>query len=274
LRAGASAAACLPHSRLVVTWHNAGLLHGARGLAQAGLARYVARAADLTLAASEDLAGDARRAGAIAVQSTFVAAPALPAPSRSRADVRAELGAASRPLVLAVGRLQAQKRLDVLIDAAAGWPDAPDRPQVAIAGSGPDRQALQARIDARRAPVRLLGARDDLADLLAAADVVALPSEWEARALVAQEALRAGVPLVTTSVGGLPGLVGRAAILIPVGDPSALRMAIEEVLSDPQQRDRMVALGRERASTWPDEAAMLAQLRDTYLDLNARSSLD
>jgi glycosyltransferase involved in cell wall biosynthesis len=186
--------------------------------------------------------------------------------------VRAELGAAGGPLVLAVGRLQAQKRLDVLIDAAAGWPDTPDRPLVVIAGSGPDRQALQARIDQRAAPVRLLGARTDLADLLQAADVVALPSAWEARALVAQEALRTGVPLVTTAVGGLPSLVGRAAILVPVGDPVALRAAIDQVLANPRQRDRMIALGRERASTWPDEAAMLAQLRDTYLDLNSRSS--
>ena len=86
-----------------------------------------------------------------------------------------------------------------------------------IAGDGPERAALAAQISRTNAPVVLLGARDDIADLLAAADVVALPSEWEARALVAQEALRAGVPLVTTAVGGLPSLVGDAAMFVPGG---------------------------------------------------------
>lgn len=273
LRAGAAVAAAAPTAPLVVTWHNAPLLRGPGRLLQNALGRYVARGADLTLAASDDLADLARRFGAIAVRSTFVAAPALEPPRRGRDAVRAELGAGERPIVLAIGRLHPQKRLDVLVEAAAGW-SIGDRPVVVIAGAGPARGALQRRIDATNAPVRLLGARADVADLLAAADVVALPSAWEARALVAQEALRAGVPLVTTPVGGLPELVGRAAVFVPVGDAAALRTAIERVLGDADLRERMAGLGRSLASTWPDDDAVSAQTCTDYLDLIDRLRLE
>ncbi|HVT66372.1 MAG TPA: glycosyltransferase family 4 protein, partial [Trebonia sp.] len=121
LRAGATVAAAAPSAPLVVTWHNAPLLRGPARLGQNALARYVARSADLTLAASDDLADWARRCGGIAVHSTFVAAPALDPPHRTRTAVRADLGVGQRPLVLAVARLHPQKRLDVLIDAAATW---------------------------------------------------------------------------------------------------------------------------------------------------------
>lgn len=267
LRAGAAAAAAGAHP-LVVTWHNARLVGGGRRLLHAELARYVARNSDLTLGASEDLVADARRAGAVDARSTFVVAPGLPPATRERAAVRAELGNDDRPLVIAVGRLQAQKRLDVLVDAAAGWAGSPAAPMVAIAGDGPDRAGLAARIAATGAPVTLLGPREDVADLLAAADIVALPSSWEARALVAQEALRTGVPLVTTEVGGLPQLVGPAAVMVPVGDAAALRQAIEELMADPDRRARLVELGRARAASWPDPGAVLDELVMIYLDLN------
>jgi glycosyltransferase involved in cell wall biosynthesis len=270
LRAGADCAAFVPDVPLVVTWHNAPLGGPVWQRAHAALAHYVARSADLTLAASEDLAEDARAAGAERVITVFVAAPPLRPASRSAAAVRADLDVGGRPLVLALGRLHHQKRFDVLIDAAAHWADDNDLPIVVIAGDGPERAALAAQISRTNAPVVLLGARDDIADLLTAADVVALPSEWEARALVAQEALRAGVPLVTTPVGGLPSLVGDAAMIVPVGDAGALRTAIERVLTDPHERRRMVAAGFAQASSWPDEGASLDQLVEWYAALSPR----
>ena len=91
-----------------------------------------------------------------------------------------------------------------------------------VAGDGPLEAELTRRIDTERLPVRLLGRRTDVADLLAAADVAVLPSVWEARSLTAQEALRSGTPLVATRVGGVPELVGEAAELVPPGDPVAL----------------------------------------------------
>jgi glycosyltransferase involved in cell wall biosynthesis len=273
LRAGADCVAFVPDKPLAVTWHNAALGGRAWRLTHRVLARYVARSTDLTLAASEDLGDDARSSGARLVRSTFVAAPTLLRANRSTEQVRAELGVGSRPIVLALGRLQHQKRLDVLVAAAAAWREDSGGPVVLVAGEGPGRSELEAQIAATGAPVMLLGARDDVADLLEAADVVALPSEWEARALVAQEALRAGVPLVSTGVGGLSSLVGDAAIVVPVGDVGALRYAIETVLSDPQRSARMVELGLARARTWPDEARSIDELAGSYLDLMHRMRL-
>lgn len=273
LRAGADCAAFLQDRPLVVTLHNAPLKGRAWKLTHGALSRYVARSTDLTLAASDDLAAAARRAGAQLVRSTFVAAPPLPEPTRTAAETREDLAVGERPIVLAVGRLQRQKRLDVLIDAAAGWPNDASGPIVLIAGDGPERDALDARITATNAPVRLLGDRRDVADLLAAATVFVISSEWEARALVAQEAMRAGVPLVTTAVGGLPSLVGDAALTVPVDDPAALRRALDAVIADPARRQRMTALGLARARSWPDETASLDDLVASYLDLIQRVRL-
>jgi glycosyltransferase involved in cell wall biosynthesis len=267
LRAAAAAIAFLPRTPLVVTWHNAPLGGRLWRLTHGALTRYVARSTDLTLAASDDLAAAARAAGAQRVRSTFVAAPEEAASGRSAAEIRQELGVGDRPLVLAVGRLQHQKRFDVLVEAAAGWGAAAGSPYVVIAGEGPARAELAGQIAATGAGVRLLGVRDDIADLLVAADVVALPSEWEARALVAQEALRAGVPLVTTGVGGLRALVGEAAVIVPVGDAAALRAAIEAIVTDDDHRSRLIAAGLAQASGWPDGRTGIEELAESYLDL-------
>ena len=275
LRAGAACVAFTRNTPLVVTWHNAPLGGRPWRAAHSGLARYVAGATDLTLAASDDLADAARAAGALQVRSAFVAAPPLPSPVRGRVELRAELGLADRPIVLGIGRLHRQKRWDVLVEAAAGWSGGgwagPGKaPYVVIAGEGPERADLSAQIAARQAPVRLLGFRSDVAELLAAADVVALPSEWEARALVAQEALRAGVPLVTTRTGGLDSLVTGAAVIVPVGDAGALRDAIASVLTDARRRNALIAAGLARAKGWPDETAALDELVANYREVLRR----
>jgi glycosyltransferase involved in cell wall biosynthesis len=267
LRAGAVAAARPRGLPLVVTWHNAPLMTGPLRAVHAALSRYVARSADLTLGASPDLTEAARRAGARDARTTFVVAPPLAPARRTRDEVRAELDAGSRPIVLAVGRLQVQKRFDVLVAAAASWAGRGDAPLVVIAGGGPDEAQLSAQVAATGAQVRLLGARTDIAALLAAADVVALPSTWEARALVAQEALKAGVPLVTTPVGGLPDLLGDAAVFVPVGDAQALAAALERVLADPAVRRDLVTKGERRAASWPDAETSVADLVASYAAL-------
>ncbi|TWH72647.1 glycosyl transferase family 1 [Modestobacter roseus] len=178
----------------------------------------------------------------------------------------------SRPLVVAIGRLHPQKGYDVLLDAVARWvadPRLQPAPLVAIAGDGPLHEELAARIRAEQLPVTLLGRRTDVADLLGAADVCVLPSVWEARSLTAQEALRAGTPLVASRVGGIPELVGDAAELVPVGDAEALAEAVTRVLTEPARTARLGADGPRQAATWPDEAATAAQLVTLYRELLA-----
>jgi glycosyltransferase involved in cell wall biosynthesis len=270
LRAAGQCAAFVPGTPIIVTWHNAAQGGRLSRLGHRALRRYVARSTDLSLAASEDLATTARKAGARRVLETFIVAPPLPAAVRDRETMRGELGCGGRPLVLAVGRLQHQKRFDVLIDAAAGWARSRSAPRVVIAGEGPARSELARQVSRTSAPVALLGARDDVADLLEAADVVALPSEWEAKALVAQEALRSGVPLVATAVGGLPSLVGDAAVLVAPGDAKALRIALEAVLGHEERRVQMVTTGLARAAGWPDQQAALDLLVGQYHEIARR----
>ncbi|MDP9396228.1 MAG: glycosyltransferase family 4 protein, partial [Actinomycetota bacterium] len=221
LKAAAVAGAVRGRRPLVVTWHNAVLGSGLRRTGTGALERWVARRATVTLGASSDLVERARSLGARDARLGPVAAPRLPAPARSREQVRAALEAGERPVVLAAARLAPQKRHDVLLEASRAWMRRDPAPLVVVAGDGPLRASLERRIHVEGLPVRLLGHREDVADLLAAADVVVLTSDWEARALVAQEALRAGVPLVATAVGGVPELVGDAAELVRPGRPAA-----------------------------------------------------
>ncbi len=269
LRAGVVAA--LGRRRpLVVTWHNLLTGSGPRHQVLAGLERMAARAADVTLAASEDLATRASALGARDVRFAPVSAPPLPGAARSPAEVRAELGVDSRPLLLSVGRLHPQKRYDVLVDAAARWTAEQSPPLVVVAGSGPDEGRLRARAEAAGAPVRFLGRRDDVADLLGACDLAVVTSEWEARQLFAQEALRAGKPLVATAVGGLPGMLADGAVLVPAGDVDAFDREVRALLADPAKATGLACRGREVAAAWPDEADTVAQVVALYAELTGR----
>ncbi|MFI7650831.1 glycosyltransferase family 4 protein [Micromonospora sp. NPDC049460] len=268
LRAGLVAVLARPAVPLVVTWHNAVLAGGLRGGVSRLVERVVARGARVALGASADLVGRAAALGATDARLAPVAAPALPAPRRRRAAVRAEFGVGpGQQLILSVGRLHPQKRYDVLVDAAARWRTRTPAPVVVIAGSGPAYLPLAARISAARAPVTLLGHRTDVADLLAGADLALVTSDWEARQLFAQEAMRAGVPLVATAVGGLPELVGDAAALVPPGDVDAVDAAVRALLDDEAGRAELGRRGAARAATWPTEADTLAQLAALYAEL-------
>lgn len=268
LRAGLVAVLARPAAPVVVTWHNAVLARGVRGQLSRLVERIVARNVRTALGASADLVERAAALGAADARLAPVAAPALPAPRRRRAAVRAEFGLASdRPLILSVGRLHPQKRYDILVDAAARWRTRDPAPAVVIAGSGPAYLQLAARISAARAPVTLLGHRTDVADLLAGADLAVVTSDWEARQLFAQEALRAGVPLVATAVGGLPELVGDDALLIPAGDVDAVDAAVRDLLDDDARRADLARRGAARAATWPTEADTVAALADLYAEL-------
>jgi glycosyltransferase involved in cell wall biosynthesis len=133
-----------------------------------------------------------------------------------------------------------------------------------VAGDGPLREELDRRIAESGAPVRLLGARDDIADLLAAADLAVLPSRWEGSPLFAQEVMRAGRPLIATNAGGTPALAGDAAVLVPPDDAPALADAIEALLNAPSRAAEMARRGMERAADWPDEEDVVIDVLRAY----------
>jgi glycosyltransferase involved in cell wall biosynthesis len=259
---------------LLVTVHNAAPSGALPAAVYATLERLTARRADAVLAVSPDLEGRMRRAGARDVRPAVIAAPAAPAPSAAEvARARADIGAAGHPVLLAVGRLAAQKGLDVLIDAVSRLPDQEPGPLLALAGDGPLAGSLAAAARARGVAVRFLGARPDVPALLAAADVVVLPSRWEGQPLVLQEALRAGRPVVASRVGGIPGLTGEeAALLVPPADPVALGTAIAAVLGDPGLARRLELAAAARAAVLPSADDAVAAAAAVYASLAAAGS--
>ncbi|MQA94083.1 MAG: glycosyltransferase [Streptosporangiales bacterium] len=264
LRAGALAG--LAGARpLVVTLHNAPPAGGALATVYRMLERIVARRADLVLGVSPDLLGRMRARGARQVERALVPAPPGPSARRSPEGVRAELGIGrDRVLLLTVARLAPQKGLSTLLDAAARWSGGDAVPLAVVAGEGPLEAELGERVAAERLPVRFIGRSDDVSGLIAAADLFVLPSLWEGQPLVLQEALRAGLPIVATDVGGVRDVVGDAAVLVPPGDPPALAEAVTELLTDPERPGELAAAARRRAVTLPSDADAVEQVLGHY----------
>ncbi|MEU0039568.1 MULTISPECIES: glycosyltransferase family 4 protein [unclassified Streptomyces] len=258
---------------LVVTWHTRSHAEGARAHLLRLLERRVARAASVVLATSSDLVDRARRRGARDARLSAVAIPAprkaveYGDPDRLRHKARAELGATGRPLLMAVGSLDRHRGYGTLLDAARVWRDLDPVPLLVIAGEGPLRTVLQGRVEDEELPVRLLGRREDVSELLPAADLALLPSGWESRSVLAQEALHAGVPLVATAVGGIPELVGDAAELVPYADARALAAAVVRLLGDPARREQLRERGVRQAAGWPTEDETVAQVLSVYDEL-------
>jgi glycosyltransferase involved in cell wall biosynthesis len=149
-----------------------------------------------------------------------------------------------RPLILSVGRLSPEKRVDVLLDAAARLTgDA----QVAIAGTGPDEGALRARADqlGLSGRVRFLGfvPGQDLPGLYRLADIFAIPSEAELQSLTTMEAMATGLPVVAADAYALAELVchGRNGFLASPGRAGEMAAYLDILVSDPARRAGMGA---------------------------------
>lgn len=258
---------------LVVTWHDRAQAEGARAHLVRLLERRVVKAASVVLGTTSALVDRARLTGArdarLAAVALLVARRAAERddPDGLRPKIRAELGALGRPLLIAVGSLERHRGYETLLDASRAWRGLDPVPLVVIAGEGPLRAVLQSRIENEELPVRLIGRRDDVSELLAAADLAVLPSSCESRSVLAQEALHARVPLVATDVGGIPELVGDAAELVPYGDAEALGDAVVRLLDDPGRRELLAERGVRQAATWPTEDETVAQVLSVYDEL-------
>jgi glycosyltransferase involved in cell wall biosynthesis len=176
-------------------------------------------------------------------------------PRAERDVLRGALGAAPDDLVvLFAGRLVPQKRPEDFLALARtlSADDAPTRPKVHfwLAGDGVMRGELESH--ARAASVQVLGLRDDMPELLAAADVFVMTSTREGFSNGLLEAMASGLCVVATDVGGNAEAVrsGRDGIIIPVAQPAALVAAVRSLLDDEGQRDVFARAALERAAAF------------------------
>lgn len=188
-------------------------------------------------------------------------------PSAARARIRAELGCPDDDVLVAqIAVARPGKGHTTLLDALRRLGDAPVR--LAVAGDGPLRAELEAGAADLGDRVRFLGHRDDVPDLLAAADVVAHPSEFEALPTALLEALAAGRPVVATEVGGIPEVVtGDVGAFVPVGDAPALAATLRDLAAGPEQRAALGAAARRRFETRFDSRVWARRLTDLYADV-------
>jgi glycogen synthase len=152
-----------------------------------------------------------------------------------------------RPRILFVGRLQHEKGIGVLLEAAARMSS---RAQLVFVGDGPARKQLHRAARklglAERVHVTGFLPHRVVPAAMRHADVLVLPSLFEEFGTTQLEAMQAGVPIVASRTGGIPDAVGEAAVLVPPGSVEALARAIDEVLMNPALAERLVAAGRER----------------------------
>jgi glycosyltransferase involved in cell wall biosynthesis len=183
-----------------------------------------------------------------------------PAGGQRQADLRASLGLGSRPLVVGVGRLVAQKNWPVFIAAACHLAE----PAFAIAGEGPLHAQLAEEARRSGGRVHFLGLVDDVAALVGIAACVVSTSAWEGLPLSLLEALSLGVPVVAPAIDGIMDLVPpAAALLVPPGDPAAVSEAIARILADGDLAAGLRRQALEAAPGWEPER-MLARYRDAY----------
>ena len=238
----------------VVTTHGLHLLRRARGPVRAGVVqglRAAAGAADRVLCTSHaerDELADLLRAPArrrLLVVHNGIALPP-PVDPGERSAARAELGLAGEEVAaLFLGELHERKApLDAV--AAAQAARARGAPLVLlVAGDGPQAAAVSEQAGPA---VRPLGFRRDVEYLLAAADLMVMPSAREGLSFAVLEAMGRGLVMVVSDGPGNPEAVGDAGVVVPVGDRAALATALTRLALDGEERRRLGAAARDRVA--------------------------
>jgi glycosyltransferase involved in cell wall biosynthesis len=194
----------------------------------------------------------------------------------ARPRLRAELGLApATPTAILVGRVHPVKGQQAMIRALPRVLQQCPETVLVIVGEGPDRAACAAlaRQQGLGGRVRFTGQRDDIPDLLAAADVAVVPSLWqEPFGLVALEAMAAGRPVVAFRTGGLPESIvdGETGFLVAPGDETGLADAVARVLARPELAGRLGAAAARRAQAFSIRSHV-ERLEELYGELHRGS---
>ena len=184
-------------------------------------------------------------------------------PARKSLAMRDRLseGQTDAPLILSVGRLGAEKGLDIFEALLDELP----RARLAFVGDGPHRAALEQQLGGK--PVHFAGYLTgvELATAMASADVLVFPSQTDTLGLVLLEAMAAGTPVVAARSGGVTDVVrdGFNGLLFPPGDAPAAARAVRRMLNDAVAKELMRMAGRRDAERWT-WAAATDDLRSRY----------
>jgi glycosyltransferase involved in cell wall biosynthesis len=176
-----------------------------------------------------------------------------------RQRIRRELGIPeSATVALLVASLRPEKRVPDFVRAVRMARESSPTLIGMIAGDGVDRDAVKEAAGADAA-ILLLGQRDDVPRLLAAADMFALVSDYEALPMSILEAMAAGLPVIATDVGTIPDLVidGVSGVLVRPHDTAAIAAALVELGSRPELREMMGAVAACRHAEHWDAATMI-----------------
>jgi glycosyltransferase involved in cell wall biosynthesis len=194
----------------------------------------------------------------------------------TRHRARDELGFAPDAQVVAtVAVLRKPKGIDDMLEALPALLNNHPQLRYLVVGDGPHRADLVAKAAALgvHKSVHFAGRRADVAEMLAAADIFVLPSLTEALPTVVIEAMAVGLPVVATTVGGIPELVehGITGILVPPANPVRLSEAIGRLLGSPRQRHAMGLTGRRLAIDRFSIERQASRLADEYRVLVSRA---
>lgn len=171
-----------------------------------------------------------------------------------------------------VARFDPQKNHKLLMDAFARGPAKNPRVRLVLAGRGGELQT-QVEHHARQLGcadrIHFLGLRPDIADLLGACDAFVLSSDFEGSPLAVMEAMAAGLPIISTSVGGVPELIedGREGTLIPPMNSEALAFAMVQFSEHPDSIKAMGNNAAVKALNQFDTPMMVAAYERIYYDL-------
>ncbi len=216
------------------------------------------------IAVSHGVAGELRASFGVPCSKLRVVHNGLPEDGFQ--DV-APIRLAEPPVVMTTARLDPQKGLPVLLEAAASLPGV----SFIIAGDGPEGPALARRARALGVHdrVRFLGHRHDIQALLAGCEAFALPSMNEGLPLAILEAMAAARPVIASAIPGISEAVvdGETGLLFPPGDSAALADAIRAVLADSNRAAQLGAAGRRRARQEFSADAMVRGVAAVYDEL-------
>jgi glycosyltransferase involved in cell wall biosynthesis len=192
-----------------------------------------------------------------------------------RAAVRQSWGARDEEVVLAtIGNLTRPKNYPMLLEAARELRARGLPLKVVVYGEGPLRAELEAQRQAAglEADFILCGQHPEARVLVGAADLFGFTSWGEGMANALLEGALAGLPIVTTAVGGADDIVleGETGFVVPVNDRAAFAQAVERLVTDPERRRVMGARARKRALEEFSQARMVERFHGVYERVLAR----